>query len=76
MKLFQDVNVFASRLDAGSEVQAAIPSGRAGFLQMVAGSASLNGTSLQAGDGARIEHEPSITVVAGTPSEILYFDLA
>jgi hypothetical protein len=31
---------------------------------------------MQAGDGARIEGEPSIKVVAGAPSEILFFDLA
>jgi redox-sensitive bicupin YhaK (pirin superfamily) len=76
VKLFQDVKVFAARLDAGQEVQATIPPGRAGFLQMVAGSVSLNGTPMQAGDGARIEGEPSITVVAGASSEILFFELA
>ena len=76
VKVFQDVKVFAARLDAGSKVQAAILPGRAGFLQVAVGSLSVNGTALQAGDGARIEGEPSITVVAGTPSEILYFDLA
>jgi redox-sensitive bicupin YhaK (pirin superfamily) len=43
---------------------------------VVAGSISLNGTSLQAGDGARIEGEPSITVMAGSPAEILFFELA
>ena len=76
VKLFQDVKVFAARLDAGQAVQALIPSGRAGFLQMIAGSASLNGTSLQAGDGVRLEGEHSITVAAGPPSEFLFFELA
>ena len=76
VKVFQDVKVFAGRLDAGSKVQVEILPGRAGFLQVAAGSVSLNGTALQAGDGARIEAEPSITVAAGSPSEILFFDLA
>ena len=75
MKLFQDVKVFAARLDAGREIRAALPEG-AGFLQVAKGSVTLNGTAMNAGDAARIEGEPSITVVAGSPSEILFFDLA
>jgi len=76
VKLFQDVKVFAARLDAGREVQIGIPPGRAGFLQVAAGSVGLQGQALNAGDGARIEEEPTITVVAVTPAEILFFDLA
>jgi redox-sensitive bicupin YhaK (pirin superfamily) len=76
VKVFQDVKVFATRLDAGHQVEAVIQPGRTGFLQVAAGAVSLNGTAMQAGDGARIEGEPSMVVVAGSSSEILYFDLA
>lgn len=76
VKLFQDVKVFASRLDGGREVQAAIPHGRAGFLQVAKGSVTLNGTAMNAGDAARIEGEPSIIATATSPAEILFFDLA
>jgi hypothetical protein len=76
VRLFQDVKVFAARLDAGREVTATLPPGRAGFLQLAAGSVSLNGRVLHAGDGARIEGEPSLSVVAGAPAEILFFELA
>jgi redox-sensitive bicupin YhaK (pirin superfamily) len=76
VQLFQDVKVFAARLDSGREVQSAIPPGHSGFLQVAAGSLALNGTTLNAGDSARIEGEPSITVVANSPAEILFFDLA
>ena len=31
---------------------------------------------MNAGDGARIEEESSVIVVAGSPSEVLFFDLA
>lgn len=74
--LFQDVRIFAARLEPGREVLAALPPGRAGFLQVASGSVSLNGLALHAGDGARIEGEPSVEVVAASPSEILFFDLA
>jgi hypothetical protein len=76
VKVFQDVKVFAARLDAGREAQAAIPPGRAGFLQVAAGSISLNGKAMNAGDGARIEGESAISVAAGSQSEILFFELA
>ena len=76
VRLFQDVKVFAARLDAGCGVEVAIPAGRAGFLQVAAGSVTLQERPLNAGDGARIEGEPSFQVEAGTPAEILFFDLA
>jgi redox-sensitive bicupin YhaK (pirin superfamily) len=76
VKVSQDVRVFVARLDTDREVQARIHPGRAGYLQVASGSVSMNGTLMQAGDGARIEGEPSIKVVADAPSEVLFFDLA
>lgn len=76
VKLFQDVKVFAARLEAGREVQASLPPGRAGFLHVAKGSVTLNGTAMNAGDAARIEGEPALALAAGSPSEILFFDLA
>jgi len=76
VKLFQDVRIYAARLDAGHDVQAVVPPGRAGFLQVAKGSVTLNGTAMNVGDAARIEGEPSLTVVAGSSAEILLFDLA
>jgi redox-sensitive bicupin YhaK (pirin superfamily) len=76
VKVFQDVKVFAARLEAGREVQATVPTGRAGFLQVAKGAVTLNGTAMNAGDAVRIEGEPSFTVVADSFSEVLFFDLA
>lgn len=76
VRLFQDVKVFAARLDQGCAVEVALSPSRSGFLQVAVGSLTLNGLTLHAGDGARIEGEPALTLVAGTPAEILFFDLA
>jgi redox-sensitive bicupin YhaK (pirin superfamily) len=76
VKVFQDVRIYAARLDAGREVQAALLPDRAGYVQVTAGTVSLNGTRMNAGDGARIEGESSITVAASAPAELLFFDLA
>jgi redox-sensitive bicupin YhaK (pirin superfamily) len=76
VKLFQDVRVFVARLEAGCEAQAELAPGRCGFLQVARGSLSLNGQTLQAGDSARVEAEPRLTLHAETASEVLLFDLA
>jgi len=76
VRVFQDLRVFAARLDAGREVQASLAPGRAGYLQVATGAVTVDGVALAAGDGARIESEPSLTVRASEPSEILFFDLA
>lgn len=76
VKLFQDVRVSIARLDPGREVGLELLPGRAGFLQVSLGSLLVNGVAMHAGDGARIEGEPSLRVTAGDPSEFLFFDLA
>jgi len=70
------VKVYAARLDAGLEACPLLSPNRAGFLQVAKGAVTLNGRTLQAGDGARIEGEASLQVVADSPSEVLFFDLA
>ena len=76
VKLFQDVRVFAARLDAGREIPARLGPGRAGYLQVAGGSVALDGQILHAGDGARIEGELDLSLAAAAPSEVLFFDLA
>jgi quercetin 2,3-dioxygenase len=76
VKIFQDLNVYVARLDEGRSVEVALRPGRAGFLQVAAGSLSLNGLDLNTGDGARIEGEVSLTVAATSAAEFLFFDLA
>ncbi|HJV49395.1 MAG TPA: pirin family protein [Geothrix sp.] len=76
VQVFQDVRVFAARLDAGHKVETDLRPGRAGFLQVAAGAVTVNGVAMKAGDGARLEKERSIQVSADSPSEILFFDLA
>ena len=75
-QLFQDLAVYASRLDAGREVQPALAPGRCGFLQVATGSLRLNRQLMHAGDSARIEGEAGLSVVADSPAECLFFDLA
>jgi quercetin 2,3-dioxygenase len=70
----QDVELYASVLDAGGEVRHALRSGRAAWLQVARGDLQLNGAPLSSGDGAAITDEREL-VIAGNGSELLLFDL-
>jgi hypothetical protein len=72
--IHQDARVYAARLD-GSEVTHALAPGRRAWLQVARGAVQLNGTTLQAGDGAGIEHEPTLRLAADGSAEVLLFDL-
>ena len=74
--IHQDADLFIARLDAGAKVSRPLASARHAWLQVARGSVVLNGTPLQAGDGAAIASESEIRVEAKEASEILLFDLA
>lgn len=76
VRIHQDTLVWAARLGPGDELGYTIGRGRGAWLQVARGEVSLNGLSLQEGDGAAIEDEGRLRIVAVSPSEILLFDLA
>jgi len=74
--IHQDVSLYASVLEAGKSVTHASPEGRRQFVQVVSGSLDVNGTQLDAGDGAQVEKASSLKITAREESEFLLFDLA
>ena len=72
----QDVSVHAGQLDRGDTVAHPLAAGRHAWVQIARGSASLNGQTLQAGDGAAVSGEDQVGIRADGPAEILLFDLA
>ena len=74
--IHQDVDLFASVLEAGRELEHAAASGRRLFVQVVNGDVKINGQVLSAGDGAAIENETGLAINAITESEFLVFDMA
>jgi redox-sensitive bicupin YhaK (pirin superfamily) len=75
-RIHQDASVFASLLEPGQTVRHALAPARGAWIHLVSGAATVNGKLLATGDGAAIEHEPQIEIVATTPTELLLFDLA
>lgn len=75
LTIHQDVDLFASAMEAGVELTQELKSGRRAFVQVVRGDIKVNGQMLAAGDGARIENENAIAIVAITEAELLLFDM-
>ena len=72
----QDANVWRLKLTAGSVVEHSVAQGRGAWVQIVRGSATISGETLEAGDAASTERPGDIKVQAGPDGlEALLFDL-
>jgi len=74
--IHQDVRLYGSILEEGERLEHPLAAGRGAWLQAARGSVTVNGTRLEQGDGAAIEGENALSIVADGPAEILLFDLA
>lgn len=72
----QDASVYAGVVDPGSEVVHQLAPERHAWLQVARGAVTVNGTSMEQGDGAAISNESSVTIAGREPAEVLLFDLA
>src|SRR5215471_15280291 len=70
--IHQDVQLYATTLDAGV-VKHDLKPGRYAWIQIARGSMTLNGTKLEAGDGAAVSNEKQVTLAG--EGEALLFDL-
>jgi redox-sensitive bicupin YhaK (pirin superfamily) len=75
-RIHQDASVYASLLEPGQTVRHPLAAGRGAWIHLVSGAATVNGKLLTTGDGAAIEQEADIEIVATAATELLLFDLA
>jgi quercetin 2,3-dioxygenase len=72
----QDVKVYSSILANGEEISYEIADGRHAWVQLISGSLTVNGETLNPGDGAAISEEKSLMLTsADYDTEFLMFDL-
>ena len=76
LRIRQDVRVYASVLGAGRAVELALDEGRHAWVQVARGGVTVNGTELEAGDGAAVSGERLVRIEAVRESEFLVFELA
>ena len=75
VKIHQDAKIYASLLDEREVVVHTLENGRSAWLQVAAGSVTLNDVALKQGDGAAVSGETSLSITANEPAEVLLFDL-
>jgi hypothetical protein len=75
VRIQQDADLYTALLEPGTQVTHALRPGRHAWVQVARGALMLNGTPLEAGDGAALSDEPRVELRATQPSEVLVFDL-
>lgn len=71
----QDLDLYATRLSEGSEVDHRTAPDRKVWLQVARGTLEVNGQPLEAGDGMAVTEEERIMMRATSPAEALLFDM-
>lgn len=74
--IHQDLNLYATLLDSGEQIEHQIDPKRHAWLQVVKGEASVNGLPIKTGDGVAISEMDKVVLEAHKPTELLLFDLA
>jgi redox-sensitive bicupin YhaK (pirin superfamily) len=75
LSIHQDADVSVARLPKGGGLEHEFASGRAGWVQLIAGELSVNGKKLAPGDGAAISDEARVRFEAASDAQFLFFDL-
>jgi redox-sensitive bicupin YhaK (pirin superfamily) len=76
VKIHQDATLSVAKLERGQTAAASLRKGRHGWIQVARGEVAANGVALADGDGASISDEEKVTIVAKSPAEVLFLDLA
>jgi redox-sensitive bicupin YhaK (pirin superfamily) len=74
--IHQDAALSMAKLERGQTLDISLKPGRHGWIQAARGGVAINKVVLAEGDGAAISDESKISIVAETPAEVLFFDLA
>jgi len=75
VRLVQDAEIWAARLEVDIEALHALAPGRKAWLHVARGDVTVDGQILAAGDAAAITDQESIAVRSLTAAEVLIFDL-
>ena len=76
VRLVQDAEIWAAKLDPDIEVIHPLAPGRRAWLQVAKGEVSIGNERLRAGDAAAVTDQEQIAVRSRSEAEVLLFDLA
>ena len=75
LPLRQDVRVWTLAVAPGGTATLPLAAGRAGYLHLATGTATVNGVALTAGDAVTVEGEPAVALTGTAPGVAVLFDL-
>ncbi len=75
VKIRQDNELYAAVLSAGDSVKHSLKPERHAYVQVARGSVTLNGKTLETGDGAEVSEEKALELQGVKEAEVLLFDL-
>jgi quercetin 2,3-dioxygenase len=73
--IHQDASVYATIMNPGEHLDHALEPGRSGYVHVVRGNVTVNGTALSGGDALKIVDEDGISLAGAQGAEVLVFDL-
>jgi quercetin 2,3-dioxygenase len=76
VRIHADAAMYAGLFDGTESAELPLQPGRKAYVQVVRGQIAVNGQKLSAGDAARMEAEPKLTLADGHEAEVIVFDLA
>lgn len=76
LKIHQDVTLSAGKLTPDKGLDYTLAPGRHAWVQVVEGPVTLNGVTLESGDGAAVSEEQQLTFSTTDKGHLLLFDLA
>ena len=74
--IHQQARLYAALLDGDERALLSLEPGRRAYVHVARGSVSVNGTTLAAGDAAKLVGEAAVELERGADAEVLVFDLA
>ncbi|HEY1170751.1 MAG TPA: pirin family protein [Verrucomicrobiae bacterium] len=76
LKIHQDVTLSAGKLTPDKSLSYTLATGRHAWVQVVEGPVTLNGVTLESGDGAAVSDEQQLSFSTSDKGHLLLFDLA
>ena len=73
--IHQDAAIYAAILNGSDQAEHALAKGRTGYVHVIRGAVTVNGTALKGGDALKITVEDSVRLVDAEAAEVLLFDL-
>jgi len=75
VKIHQDASVHVASLAPGDQVEHPIGPDRGAYVYLIDGQARFDGEPVATGDAAKVTGQPSLSIAADAPSELILVDV-